>query len=78
MVKTCLTRAAAHFDDPLFRLELAFEHRFDVVGELVDDVVAANFDAALVGQGAGRFVGNDVEADDHGVGGAGQRDVGHA
>jgi hypothetical protein len=67
-VKTCLTRAAAHVDDSLFRLELSFEQGFDVVGQLVDDVVAADFDLPLVGQIAGRFVGNDVEADDDRVG----------
>src|SRR5206468_2379895 len=45
-----LDQGGAHILDALFRLELAFQQRFDVVGELVDDVVAADFDASLVGQ----------------------------
>ena len=39
----------------------------DVVGQLVDDVVLADLDAALFGELQGRVVGHDVEADDHRV-----------
>src|SRR4051812_3142637 len=70
-----LDQGGAHILDALFRLELAFEQGFDVVSQLVNDVVTADFDAPLVGQGAGGFVGYDIEANDHGVGGTGQRHV---
>ena len=57
----------AQVDDLLARLELAFQGGADVVGQVVDDVVLADLDALLLGQGAGAVVGHDVEADDHRV-----------
>ena len=68
----------AQVDHFFARLELAFQGRADVVGQVVDDVVLANLHALLVGQGAGPVVGHDVEADDHRVfrRGQGQPDVG--
>ena len=53
----------AEVDDFLDRLEPAFERRLHVVGQLVDDVVFAEADAALLGELQGRIVGGDVEAD---------------
>ena len=47
----------AQVDDLLARLELAFQGRLDVVGQVVDDVVLADLDAALLGQRQGRVVG---------------------
>ena len=63
---------AAEVDDFLDRLELAFEGRLHVVGQLVDDVVLAEADAAFLGQLQGRVVGGHVEADDERVVRAGQ------
>ena len=62
----------------LLGLEHAFQGRLQVVGDLVDDVVAADLHAQLLGQGARAFVGHDGKADDHRVGGVGQVDVGLA
>ena len=47
----------AQVDDLLARLELAFERRLDVVGQVVDDVVLADLDAAFLGQSQRRVVG---------------------
>ena len=44
----------AEVDDLLARLELAFQGRADVVGQVVNDVVLADLDAALLGQAPGR------------------------
>src|SRR5439155_1907908 len=66
---------AAKVDDPLFGFELAFQGRFDILGQLVNDVVLMNLDAALVGQGAGAFVGDDVEAHDDRVFRGGERQL---
>src|SRR5205823_6608219 len=58
------------------RREQAGHRLFDVVDEIVDDVVVADFDAVTFG-GRGRFlVGADREADDGGVETFRQRDVG--
>ena len=64
-------------DHFLARLELAFQGRAHVVRQVIDDVVLADLDAALVGQGLGALVGHDVEADDERVlrRGPGQPDV---
>ena len=73
-----LHQGAAEFLFLLLGLEHAFQGRLQVVGHLVDDVVAADLHAQLVGQRAGPFVGHHREADDHRVGGVGQVDVGLA
>ncbi len=75
-VEDLLHQHAAQFGFPLLRLEHSFEGRLEVLGHLVDDVVASDLDAQLIGQHAGLFVGHDVEADDHGVRGIGQMHVG--
>jgi hypothetical protein len=51
-------------DDFLARLELAFERRLDVLGQLVNDLVFANRNAPRVGQMQGLVVGHHVEAND--------------
>ena len=56
-------------------LEHADDGLFDVFEQLVDDLVGADLDVFVVGQLAGLAVGTDVEADDRGVGGRGERDV---
>ena len=65
----------AQFDLPLLRFQLAFQQRPDVVGHLVDDVVAADLDLFLVGQTPRRLVGDHVEADDDGLRRMGQHHV---
>ena len=72
ILKTCCTSARPELDFALFRLEHAFEGGLQIVGDLVDDVVAANLHAAGLGQRAGFFVRHDVEADDDRVRGVGQ------
>ena len=76
IVKRSLHQRPAELDFALFRLEHAFQGRLQVVGDLVDDVVAADLHALLLGQRAGLFVGHDVEADDDRVRGVGQVHVG--
>ena len=73
-----LHQGPAEFLLLFLRLEHAFQGRLQVVGHLVDDVVAANLHAELFGQRSGAFVGNHRETDDDGVGGVGQVDVGLA
>src|SRR5262245_24917684 len=46
-----------------FGLQFSFESGLDVIGEVVNDVVFANLDAAILGQGAGPFVRHYVEPD---------------
>ena len=57
------------------RLEQALEGRFDVVGQLVDDVVEPNVDALGLGRPAGGLGDLGVEADDDRVRGGRQHDV---
>jgi len=57
-------------------LQHAFQGGLQVVGHLINDVVAADLNAQPIGQHAGVFVGHDREADDHGVGRMGQMHVG--
>ncbi len=71
-----LHQGAAQFLFAFFRPEHPFQGGAEVLGHLVDDVVAADLHAAALGQDAGGLVGDHVEADDHGVGGVGQVDVG--
>ena len=60
-------------------LDLGDEHPLDglldLVGDLVDDVVAADLDLLLVGQRDGPVLGGDAEADDDRLRGVGQEDV---
>ena len=58
------------------RLEQTAHQRLHVVHQLVDDRVVADVDAVALGAVARLCVGTDVEADHHGLRGAGQRDVG--
>src|SRR3546814_20193 len=60
----------------VFRLEHALERCLDLLDRLVDDRVVANLDTFLVGHLGRLALGPDVEADDDGVGGGGQVDVG--
>ena len=64
--------------DDLFVLggEHADHRLLDVLEQLVDDLVGADLDVLGVGQLARLAVGPHVEADDRGVRGGGQRDVG--
>ena len=57
-------------------LEQAHQGRLDVLDGLVDDPVRAYVDALLLGQGFGGHRRTHVEADDHGLGGRRQHDVG--
>ena len=76
MLEGPLHQGPPQFLLPLLRREHPFQGVPEVVGDLVDDVVAADLHAAFVGQPPGPFVGHHVEADDHRVGGVGQVDVG--
>ena len=58
-----------------FRLEHARERLLQVVEDLVNDAVGADFDVPLLGHRPRRFVGDDVEADDDGIGCIRQLDV---
>src|SRR6478672_2537790 len=58
------------------RLEHALEGRLDLLHRLVDDRVVPDLDAFLVGHLRRLALGPDVEADDDGVGGGSQVDVG--
>src|SRR6476620_6155398 len=58
------------------RLEHALEGRLDLLDRLVDDRVVPDLDAFLVGHLRRLALGPDVEADDDGVGGGSQVDVG--
>ena len=62
----------------LGRREHPGEGLFDVVGDLVDDAVEADVDAAGLGYFAGGFVGHDGEPDDDRVGGIRQKHVAFA
>ena len=63
--------------DHLFELggEEADHGLLDVLEDLVDDLVGPDLHVLEIGQLPGLAVRTDVEADDRGVGGGGQRDV---
>ena len=60
-------------------LDLRYEHPldglFDVVGDLVDDVVTADLDLLFLGERDGTVFGSDAEADHDGLRSVGQDDV---
>ena len=57
-------------------LEHADTGGVELLEALIDDVVATDLDALALGSGAGLTVGTDAKADDDGVRGVGQDDVG--
>jgi hypothetical protein len=65
----------AELDLLVLGLEHALERGLDVLDRGVDDRVVPDVDVLAVGQVAGVALGPDVEAEDDGVGGRGQRDV---
>ena len=72
------TERAAQVGFAFLGLEHAFQGLLQIVGHLVNDVVAANLHALALGQHAGFFVGHHVEADDDRIGSVGQMHVGFA
>ena len=58
-----LALQSTQFDLALLRLEHPFQRCLEVVGNLVDDVVAADLDAQAVGQHAGLLVRHDAGED---------------
>ena len=59
----------------LARLEFAGKRGFNVVREVIDDIVFSDLDPFFLGQSLGTVVGHDVETDDDGVYRRGQSEL---
>ena len=74
--KTCADLGGPQLLLDLLGLQHTHQGRLDVLDGLVDDPVGPHVDALLLGQRLGGDRRTDVEADDHGLRGRRQHDVG--